>query len=180
MSRVFIGGSRKIARLNEQVRRRLDEIVARGLTVLVGDANGADKAVQAYLRDREYAAVTVFCTGGECRNNVGHWPVRVVTPPHRNRDFEYYTAKDAAMAHEADYGLMLWDGQSSGTVVNVARMVSAGKPVVIYLAPERRFVTSKSRRDLSEILQACGSEVQEKVSHYISEHAPEFAQAGLF
>lgn len=48
-STVFIGGSRRISRLNDMIRERLDLIVNKKLQVLLGDANGADKAVQAYL-----------------------------------------------------------------------------------------------------------------------------------
>jgi hypothetical protein len=46
---VFIGGSRHITRLEAVGRRRLDRIVEKGLPVVIGDANGADKAVQRYL-----------------------------------------------------------------------------------------------------------------------------------
>jgi hypothetical protein len=71
MIKVFIGGSRGIRRLGPEVRKRLDEIIRKQLFVLVGDANGADKAVQNYLHERGYDRVEVFCTGGHCRNNVG-------------------------------------------------------------------------------------------------------------
>ena len=49
MKAVFIGGSRRISRLNAEVRSRLDRIVDQKLPVLVGDANGADRSVQQYL-----------------------------------------------------------------------------------------------------------------------------------
>lgn len=52
MTAVFIGGSR---RLPIAVRRRVDNIVAKELTVLIGDANGADKAIQTYLHEKHYA-----------------------------------------------------------------------------------------------------------------------------
>jgi len=81
MTKVFIGGSRGVTRLNSQVQHRLDEIVRKQLPVLIGDANGADKAVQQYLHSRGYDRVEVFCTEGHCRNNVGHWKVRVVPAP---------------------------------------------------------------------------------------------------
>jgi hypothetical protein len=49
MTKVFIGGSRRLSQLNKDLKGRLDNIVERGFTVIVGDANGADKAVQRYL-----------------------------------------------------------------------------------------------------------------------------------
>lgn len=97
-SRVFIGGSRRITRLEAEVRRRLDRIVEKGLPVVIGDANGADKAVQRYLNDRQFEKVEVFSADASPRNNAGGWPVRVIRPGHARRDFDYYAAKDGAMA----------------------------------------------------------------------------------
>ena len=54
VTKVFIGGSRRITRLEAEVRRRLDRIVEKGLPVVIGDANGADRAVQRYLNDRRF------------------------------------------------------------------------------------------------------------------------------
>jgi len=179
MKRVFAGGSRRITRLNADVRHRLDQIIQRQLCVLIGDANGADKAIQKYLSDCQYPNVVVFCTGGECRNNVGGWPLRSVDPPHRVKDFAYFTEKDAAMAREAEFGLMLWDGKSSGTMVNVARLVSTGKPVVLYVSPAKAFYTLKTPTDLKSVLSTSPRDVTTRVHRYIAEHAREFAQPAI-
>jgi hypothetical protein len=177
---VFVAGSRRISRLGGDVRQRLDEMVRRELPILVGDANGADKALQSYFAERHYSNVTVYCTGADCRNNVGNWPIQSVAPPHRARDFAYFTAKDFAMAEAADVGLMLWDGQSSGTMVNVARLVARGKPSVVYLSPAKAFHTLKSSEDLVAFFSAMNPGVREKVEEYISEHVSELAQAQFF
>ena len=79
MNSVFIGGSRRVSNLNPEVRKRLDRIIANRLPVLIGDANGADKAVQHYLKSRHYDQVEVFCVEGSCRNNAGNWPLRKVS-----------------------------------------------------------------------------------------------------
>jgi len=113
------------------VRTRVDRIVDQKLRVLIGDANGADKAVQRHLAERRYAGVEVFCADRVPRNDLGGWTVRVVTPLGTRRDFQYYAAKDRAMAAEASVGLMLWDGESHGTLMNVMRLAAAGKPVVV-------------------------------------------------
>lgn len=180
MKHVFAGGSRKVTRLNAEVRERLDNMVEKQLAVFVGDANGADKAIQKYLSERRYPNVLVFCTAGECRNNLGNWPIRAVKAPHSSRDFAFFTAKDAAMASEAEVGFMLWDGQSSGTIVNVARMVSSAKPVVLYISPQRAFATLKSRQDLENLIQGIRDDVAQKVRRYIAEHAREFRQDSIF
>ncbi len=96
------------------------------------------------------------------------------------RDFEYFTTKDAAMAREADFGLMLWDGDSSGTLVNVARLVAFHKPVVVYISPQRRFHTLKSREGLDGLIASCPTEVRSRVGEYIALLAPEFAQPSMF
>ena len=180
MSTVFVGGSRRISRLNVEVRKRLEQIVEKQLAVLIGDANGADKAIQDFFRARNYPNVVVFCTEGHCRNNLGQWPVMPIKAPHQTRDFEYFTAKDAAMAREADFGLMLWDGTSAGTLVNVARLVAFHRPVVVYVSPQRRFLTLKSRDDFAVLLAACPTAVRSRVDGYIAQHAPEFTQPSMF
>jgi hypothetical protein len=180
MSKVFIGGSRQISRLNDEIRRRLDQIVQRQLWVLVGDANGADRAVQAFFHERRYPNVTVFCTGAACRNNVGGWQVRLVTPPHKTKDFGFFTAKDLVMAGEADAALMLWDGESAGTIVNLARLLARGKISVVYLAPQKVFRTLKSASDLRELLALYPPSVTTRLDRYIAEHAGEYLQSGFF
>jgi hypothetical protein len=75
MDSVFVAGSRALSKLDASVKERLDNIIAKQLTVLVGDANGADKAVQRYLAERNYEHVFVYCMD-VCRNNPGNWPAR--------------------------------------------------------------------------------------------------------
>ena len=50
MNTLFIGGSRHVSRLPTDVKKRLDNVISSGHRVIVGDANGADKAVQALPR----------------------------------------------------------------------------------------------------------------------------------
>ncbi len=152
MTKVFVGGSRSITRLDAGVRQRLDRIVEKVLAVVIGDANGADKAVQRYLSERQFARVEVFSTNESPRNNLGSWPVRVIQPTHSRKDFEYYATKDRAMAAEATVGLMLWDSQSRGTLMNVLRLVSHGKPTVVYMQSGKRFAEVRSQSDLSVLI----------------------------
>lgn len=140
MTTVFIGGSRRASRLPAAVRTRLDTIMEKGFPVIVGDANGADKAVQQYLAGKRYERVEVFCSGTICRNNLGHWRTRQIeTDPHA-KGFRFYAAKDRVMAREADFGLMVWDGKSTGTLLNVLRLLRHQKKVALYNVPERRFL----------------------------------------
>ena len=159
MSSVFIGGSRRLGRMNAELARRLDNIIQKRLRVLVGDANGFDRAAQTHLAERGYDAVVVYCTAGECRNNIGGWPQHAVEYHGRDRGLEFYTAKDDAMLHDADYGLFSWDGKSKGTLRNIRKMAELGKPTVVYIAPFKKFVTVRNAQDASELPRAMGTDV---------------------
>jgi hypothetical protein len=155
---VFIAGSRAITSLPAAVRERLDRIMDAGHAVIVGDANGADKAVQRYLADRTYANVTVYFSGLRFRNNLGAWATRSVTPPPGiHSGFAFYAAKDRAMACDATHGLMLWDGISRGTFANITTLISREKPVVVYLDESRSFVNVRSQSDLDALVKAKGA-----------------------
>ena len=153
---VFVAGSRALSKLNAQVTKRLDNILRKELGVLVGDANGADKAVQRYLAERGYKHVIVYCME-MCRNNVGNWPVRSHSADvHVKRDRHYYGIKDLAMAKDANCGFMLWDGISKGTLANVINLLDSEKKVLLYSAPKKRFFTLRSLEDLDRTLRANG------------------------
>lgn len=152
-TKIFVAGSRHISRLSKDAQKRIDNIVEQNFTILVGDANGIDKAVQQYLNDRQYQKVVVFCMEGLCRNNVGEWPTRAIPAPGQTkRDFSYYSTKDKAMVEEANYGLMLWDGESRGTLRSIVDLVHHRKAVVVYVAPERSFFTLSNEKDLEDML----------------------------
>ncbi|MGB8593271.1 MAG: hypothetical protein WCC98_17080 [Candidatus Acidiferrales bacterium] len=125
-------------------------------TVLVGDANGADKALQRYLAERGYERVIVYCMD-VCRNNVGNWPTHAHTAESCVRhDRQYYGIKDLAMAKDASCGFMIWDGASKGTVINVMNLVKAEKKVLLYSAPKKHFFTVRTSGDLNHALSASG------------------------
>jgi hypothetical protein len=42
--------------------------------------------------------------------------------------------KGLAMARDAKYGLMLWDGKSKGTLNNILNLIAAEKRTLVYLA----------------------------------------------
>jgi hypothetical protein len=88
----------------------------------------------------------------QSRNNVGGWLVRVIRPGHARKDFDYYATKDRAMAAAATIGLMLWEGQSRGTLMNVLRLADRNKPVVVYVQPKKGFVDVRTHGDLSALL----------------------------
>lgn len=156
MQSVFVAGSRALSRLNAQVKKRLDNVVKQNFMVLVGDANGADKAVQRYLAGRNYQRVVVYCMD-VCRNNIGNWPTRAEkTEPVVPRDRYYYGIKDLAMAKDASCGFMIWDGTSKGTLTNIINLLAAEKKVLLYHSPKRHFFTLRTTGDLHDVLDASG------------------------
>ncbi len=162
MAKIFIGGSRRISRLNADVNRRLDRICETQLCVMIGDANGADKAAQANFKNKNYNFVEVFCAGKVCRNNVGHWPTRMISAGSL-KGFDFYAAKDRVMADEAAYGLMIWDGESIGTLMNVVRLIRNRKPVAIFVRPANQFVDLHNVEEFQRFLVEHGSEVRTKL-----------------
>lgn len=155
MSVVFIGGSRGVSRLPPEVVERLNNIIESRFPVLVGDAGGADKAVQKHLLDSQYDKVTVFCSGETCRNNLGHWKTANITPSNAAKGFQFYAAKDREMARKAEFGLMIWDGNSAGTLLNVLRLMRAGKKAVLINVPEKKSLTFKAAADWTKFLSQC-------------------------
>ena len=163
MTKVFIGGSRRVSRLNAHFRERLDNIMKKGFPVVIGEANGTDKAVQRYLHDKHYRDVQVFCSSGICRNNVGNWPTRNIPVDAPARTAQFYSAKDSAMAQEATIGLMMWDGTSVGTLLNVFRLVSFKKKAVIYTVPERCFLEFRRHIDWDNFIESRDVGLRRKV-----------------
>jgi hypothetical protein len=156
MHSVFVAGSRALSKLNAQVKERLDNIMRKEFTVLVGDANGADKAVQGYLAECGYRNVVVYCME-VCRNNVGNWPIRShFAGATVKRDRHYYGIKDRTMAKDASCGFMLWDGMSRGTLTNVLNLLDYDKKVLLFSAPKKQFFTLRSSGELGHTLRASG------------------------
>jgi len=169
MTKVFIGGSRAASRLNEPIRMRLDRVIEKGLPVIIGDANGADKAVQQYLNSKNYLNVEVFCSGNFCLNNIGNWKQRKVSSSAPSKTFDFYATKDRAMAYEATVGFMVWDGKSKGTLLNVLRLLKQHKKAVVYNVPEKRFYELKALAHWEEFISRCDcdlrNEVEQQAAH---------------
>ncbi len=177
MTTVFIGGSRKITRLPHAVATRLDAIVHKRIPVLVGDANGADRAVQTYLRDAQHDRVTVYCTGDLCRNNVGGWLITHIQPddPVRRKDRKFFTLKDRAMSFAATHGLMLWDAESLGTLVNIVRLHRQHRIAVVYLQPINAFLDVRTDDDLQALATHCSSTLWKEATQMVESESSTLA-----
>jgi hypothetical protein len=126
---VFISGSISINSLPKPAIN----IINQNITVCIGDARGADLLVQKYLFKKQYNNVTVYFAGDKIRNNIGNWQVKRIETSITKKTREFYTVKDEVMAKDADYGLMIWDGQSKGTLNNIYNMKAANKKFFVIL-----------------------------------------------
>ena len=152
MPTVFIAGSIKIKRLHPLFVERIANIVREGMPVVVGDADGADTAIQAELVAQAASDVTVFCTGDKPRNNLGDWPVQRVRSSAQPGTRAFFTAKDIKMAECAEFGLMLWDAASTGTLSNVFELLSQGKKSVVFVNRETKFLNVKQGDDILDLV----------------------------
>lgn len=175
MIKVFIGGSRRVYHLNTEVKRRIDKIIENRLFVLIGDANGADKAVQNYLRSHKYDQVEVFCVEGTCRNNVGDWPLRRIPSPYHRKGYSYYEAKDKVMADEASIGFMIWDGKSVGTLMNIFRLIRQQKKVILYNVPMNKFLNLKDWFDWEKFLICFDNDFRSQIKKRYTKTEGEFS-----
>ena len=172
MTCVVLGGSRHISKLNDEIRHRIDRIVQQQFPVVIGDANGADKAFQNYLADRAYKNVEVFCSGTSPRNNLGHWTCRPITTKAKPGTFDFYAAKDQAMAKDATVGFMLWDGESVGTMLNVWRLMQQQKTSLVYVQSQKRFFEIRAQEDWRQLLGLAAADARGDIEKRIRVESP--------
>lgn len=164
VTKVFIGGSREVLQLPAAVCERLDRIIGKALAVVIGDAHGADKAVQEYFNAHGYRNVEIFCAGSAARNNIGGWQLRMIETRSPRGTVDFYTAKDRAMTDEATVGLMVWDGKSAGTLLNVLRLLGQQKSAVVYAVPDMQFHELKRLSQWAPFLAGCPLKLRQKVA----------------
>ena len=62
---------------------------------------------------------------------------------------------DKAMANDADYGLMLWNGESKGTLNNIINLLTDSKKALVYFSPQNSFVYVDDFEKLEMLLAYC-------------------------
>jgi len=168
MTTVFIAGSISISRLHEKVQERINKIVSSDLSVVVGDADGADTSIQQCLHDQRATKVTVYCAGDTPRNNVADWPVYRVHSKARAGSRAFFTAKDLEMARSSDYGLMIWDCKSTGTLSNVIELLREKKKSVVFVNKNKDFVKIADKAGLDQLLHLMSEHARAKAEEKIS------------
>ena len=167
MTTVFIAGSISISRLHEKVADRINKIVSSDFSVVVGDADGADTSIQECLQRYQAGKVTVYCTGNSPRNNVAEWPVHRVVSKAKAGTRAYFTAKDLEMARDSDYGLMVWDCKSTGTLSNVIELLREKKKSVVFVNKNKDFVTISDQDGLERLVALMSDHARAKAEEKI-------------
>lgn len=159
--KVFIAGPRAVSILDKSIEERLYNIYNNNYTVLVGDANGVDKSIQNFYNKLDYKNVIVFASEGKARNNIGYWKIENVAVNEKLKGYEFYAQKDKEMAKNADYGFMIWNGKSKGTLNNIINLVLKNKKVLIYFIPKGKFVCIDDENRIKQLVSLCPKETEE-------------------
>lgn len=152
MTTVFVAGSRNIKNIDTLVKERLERAITSNCKIVLGDASGADSAIQSYLKDQDAQNIVIYCSGSIPRNNLGHWPIEQIQTSSKPGTRDFFTEKDMRMASISDYGLMVWDTKSSGTLKNTIELLKRGKPSVVFVNKSKTFKTIRNISDLEELL----------------------------
>ncbi len=168
MKNIFISGSLRIKNINKLVINRIENIIRGNFTILVGDANGVDSSIQKILFNNSYNNVKVYCSGNYPRNNIGEWDVVTVQSEYKPNTRSFFTAKDIEMANHCDYGLMVWDSKSTGTLSNVYELLKKGKTSVVFVNKLKEFITVKNNRDFENLVSVMSNSAFDKANKKIN------------
>ena len=70
--KIFIAGARKIDYLSGEVLKELKKIIENNDKIFIGDAEGVDKTIQTFLKNKNYKNVIIYSME-TVRNNIGNW-----------------------------------------------------------------------------------------------------------
>lgn len=113
----------KAKELPAVVRERIDEAMAQGMTIVVGEAHGACRCYQDYLRSKDYKDVIVG-HARSIRYNAGGW--RTV------RYGDDLKEREKAMIEDCDSAVIIWVNQSGVIAENLERLRRLGKPTFVF------------------------------------------------
>ena len=158
----------RIKNINKLVIDRIENIIREKYTILVGDADGVDASIQQILAKKSYENVKVYCTGNYPRNNIGKWAVIAVQTDHEPKTRLYFTAKDIEMAKHCDYGLMVWDLKSTGTLSNVYELLLTRKTSVVFVNKLKKFINIRNFEDFENLVSIMSDSAFEKTNRKIN------------
>lgn len=147
---VFLGGSRHLSYIPSEVVFKIEDLINSGALFLVGDAPGTDAAFQEHLRRIGCRDVKVFTSAFKIRNNLGQWPIQQIDSGLKSKSAAAHAFKDRHMADICDFGIMIWDGVSPGTLSNMIDLIEKGKDSYVYFVPDQDFFKIDSISSLEQ------------------------------
>lgn len=167
MHTIFISGSMRIENIGKEVLNRINNIINSNYKIIVGDADGVDSSIQKYLNKIKYNDVTVYCTGQKPRNNLGSWNINSVVTDRKPGTREFFTAKDISMSKDCDFGLMIWDSKSTGTLSNVLELLSSNKNSLVFVNKITKFIEITNIETFESLLSIMSESALEKADKKI-------------
>lgn len=129
--------------LHEGVKNEIDKVVKSNAKIIVGDAPGADTAIQKYLANLGYKNVKVYTADPEVRNNVGKWEVEKIGADGLTDDRDIRLQKDIAMTKAATRAIAISpddDRPDSAMSKNIDRLNEQSTPVRRYDPRKDRWI----------------------------------------
>lgn len=127
------------------------------ITVAISRCGHIQQDTFALIRDKDgkhgCKNVKVYASNGRARNNIGLWKLQAIEVPSSVYGREFYTYKDYAMSADCDFGFMIWDGKSKGTLANIKRLLDYGKGVNVYLSEKRLMKSVNCYKEYTSLLE---------------------------
>ena len=121
---LLMGSSAFNAReLPVEVKERTDGAIVRGMTIVVGEARGANRLYQDYLKSKGYRHVIVG-HAVRLRYNAGNW-----------KDVQYgkdLKERERNMIEDCDSAIVIWMNNSGVIAKNLELLKRLGKPTYLY------------------------------------------------
>ena len=153
---IVLGGTRKVETLPTEINELILEFVNQDHKFYVGDAPGIDSAFQKFLFALKVKNVTVFSSAERVRSNLGNWTEFQIESPVKSKSHARHSIKDRHMTSKADLGIMVWDGQSAGTLANVIDLLEMKKECYLFNLVDRDLVKFDNEKKLEEYLTNFG------------------------
>lgn len=106
-----------------EVIERIDAAITRKMTIIVGEAPGANRLYQDYLKSKGYKDVLVG-HAVRLRYNVGNW-----------KDVQYgkdLKERERKMIEDCDSAIVIWVDNSGVIAENLELLKRLGKPTYVY------------------------------------------------
>ncbi len=149
---VFLGGTRKVDRLPGEVLELVNNLIDSKALFVVGDAPGSDRSFQKYLAKNEVEDVTVYFSAPKIRGNIGGWPSHFVDSGLKTKSNAMHSAKDRKMSEICTQAIMIWDGQSAGTLANSIDVSEQNKTCFLYDFIENELMKFETTASLMDYL----------------------------